>query len=156
MIRAVLDSNVLISTLIRTKGKPARILPRASSQFEWLTSEYILKEVVAVLQRRNIQTKYASQVNAKLQSRYLSLIRSTAIMTHVQEKTKNRLRGILVDPKDEEVLAAAIEGGANYLVTGDQHLLELRKFQGIRIVTPVEFLSVLARKAKWLTEKFRF
>ncbi len=61
-----------------------------------------------------------------------------------------------MDPKDEEVLAAAIEGGANYLVTGDQHLLELRKFQGIRIVTPVEFLSVLARKAKWLTEKFRF
>ena len=47
------------------------------------------------------------------------------------------------DPADDRYLEAAVEGGASYVVSGDAHLLRLKEFQGIRVVTPQEFLRVL-------------
>ena len=48
------------------------------------------------------------------------------------------------DPKDNHVVAAAVETHCEYIVSGDRHLLDLHKFQGIQIVTPREFLTLLA------------
>ncbi len=47
------------------------------------------------------------------------------------------------DPKDNHILAAAVETSCEYLVSGDRHLLDLHEFQGIKIVTPREFLALL-------------
>jgi len=47
------------------------------------------------------------------------------------------------DPDDDVVLATALEGRAEYLVSGDKHLLSLREFRGIRIVTVREMLETL-------------
>jgi hypothetical protein len=48
------------------------------------------------------------------------------------------------DPKDNHVLAAAVETSCEYIISGDRHLLDLHEFQGIQIVTPREFLALLA------------
>ena len=48
------------------------------------------------------------------------------------------------DPKDNHILAAALETACEYIVSGDRHLLDLHEFQGIHIVTPREFLTLLA------------
>jgi uncharacterized protein len=48
------------------------------------------------------------------------------------------------DPKDNHVLAAAIETSCEYIVSGNRHLLDIREFQGIKIVTPRGFLTLLA------------
>jgi hypothetical protein len=48
------------------------------------------------------------------------------------------------DPKDNHVLAAAVETSCEYIVSGDRHLLDLHEFRGIKIVTPREFLALLA------------
>jgi putative PIN family toxin of toxin-antitoxin system len=45
------------------------------------------------------------------------------------------------DPSDNMLLEAAIENGAAYIVTGDSHLLKLREFRGIKILTPAQFLA---------------
>lgn len=50
---------------------------------------------------------------------------------------------LTADPDDNRVLEAALEGSADFIVTGDRHLLELREHEGTRIVTPVEFLAEL-------------
>jgi len=49
------------------------------------------------------------------------------------------------DPDDNRVLEAAIAGEADYIVTGDRDLLELGSYEGIRIVTPAEFVALLPR-----------
>ena len=53
------------------------------------------------------------------------------------------VRAVHDDPDDDHLLAAALEGRAAFLVTGDQHVLALGEFEGVRIVTPAEFLKTL-------------
>lgn len=55
-------------------------------------------------------------------------------------KIRKTVHIIKEDPDDDTILETAIEGGVNYLVTGDPHLLKLKEFAGVRIVTPDEFL----------------
>lgn len=51
---------------------------------------------------------------------------------------------ILADEPDNRVLEAAIAGGADYIVTGDRHLLDLNEYEGIEIITPARFAAILA------------
>jgi len=56
-----------------------------------------------------------------------------------------RLNVITEDPDDNDVLAVAAAAGADYIVSGDHHLLDLRRYRDITIVTAPEFLTVLNR-----------
>lgn len=47
------------------------------------------------------------------------------------------------DPDDNQYLACAKEGGAEFIVSGDSHLLELKEFEGVKIVTPRDFITLL-------------
>ena len=53
------------------------------------------------------------------------------------------VRAVPDDPDDDHLLAAALEGRAAFLVTSDQHVLSLGEYEGVRIVTPAEFLKIL-------------
>ena len=140
MIRAVLDTNVLVSAEIKPEGNPNQILRRLD-QFEWLTSEYILTELTQVLSRKHIQAKYQKQAAAKAQARYIDLIRAEAIVISVTTE----VTAVSKDLKDNPILGCAVDGKAEYVVTGDKHLLELEAYEEIRIVTPSEFLEILSR-----------
>jgi putative PIN family toxin of toxin-antitoxin system len=143
MIRAVLDTNTLVSAIIQPKGKPGQIYRLAVVGYEFLSSEFILQELTDVLERGHIQKKYQGQVTQALRQQFLDNIRSLA--TIVDEHTK--FEAVKKDKKDNRILAAGADGGADYLVTGDPHLLELDEFQGIKIVTPNEFLEILQVQA---------
>ena len=56
------------------------------------------------------------------------------------------LRVIADDPDDDHYLSCAIEGEADYIVSGDRHLLEIQEYQGIRILTPRAFLTLLGEE----------
>jgi len=56
---------------------------------------------------------------------------------------QRRVRVIKDDPSDDHVLSAALEAEAEYIVTGDRHLLALGSYRGIKIVQPHEFLALL-------------
>ena len=58
---------------------------------------------------------------------------------HSVVRPSQTVQGICRDPDDDAILACTLEAGADYLVTGDVDLLELKTFKGIRIVTPREF-----------------
>ncbi len=137
-MRVVLDTNVLVSAIIERRGKPNQIVSLAGIWFEWLTSEFILSEWVEVINRKHIQTKYKKWVTSERQAEFLETagILAEVVQTHIK-------LDIVADPKDNHILACAIDGQADYLVTGDPHLLSLSTFEGILIVTPDQFLKAL-------------
>ena len=138
-MRVVLDTNVIVSAAIISGGKPDQIVRRASASFLWLTSGFILDEVAVVLSRRHIRSKYPSLAPPEARAQFLDALRGVAEIVNVTSE----LTVITDDVDDNPVLACAVDGRADYLVTGDRHLLALRIYAGIAIVTPEQFLGVL-------------
>jgi len=62
-------------------------------------------------------------------------------------RTRSRLRIIREDPEDNSILAAAYDGRADYIVSGDRHLLGLGEFEGIKILTVERILELLQSRA---------
>jgi uncharacterized protein len=141
MIRAVLDANVLVSAAIRPQGKPDQIL-RLHQRFVWLTCDAILSETEDVLGRQRIQKKY--HLSAAQRTRYMAQLRALAILVPVTTVVDEITR----DVDDNVVLACAVDGQADFLVSGDRHLLDLQVFGGIALVTPEQFLQLLGREPK--------
>lgn len=138
MIRAVLDNNVLVSGLIKRIGAPGRILDsQRRGRFDLVTSAPLLAELQAVLLRPHILKLIhatASEVAA-----FVAQVRADAIFVVPEVE----ITAVDRDPADNRVLEAAVTGRADFIVTGDQDLLVLERFQDIPIVTPARFLAVL-------------
>lgn len=138
-MKALLDTNALVSVLLRPDGISRQIFDRwLDGEFELAVSPGTLLELADVLPRPHIFKKY--NLTEELISQHLNTLRTEAEVAP----------GLLVievvpdDPKDNHVVAAAIEIDCEYIISGDRHLLDLHKFQGIHIVTPREFLTLLA------------
>ena len=58
---------------------------------------------------------------------------------------RSRFRAVKEDPKDDVILASAFDGKADYIVSGDRHLLQLKRFKGIKIVTVAQALNALKK-----------
>jgi len=136
-MKVVLDTNVLVSAFLRSQGKPAQILAQ-DSNFELLLSENILAELTDVLNRPRIHKKQT--ISQEKLDEYLETLRINSTLITVIE-VENL---IPQDPPDNLVLACAVEGAADYLVSGNLHLLNLKQHRGIKIVTPNQFLKILA------------
>ena len=138
-MKVVLDTNVLISAALRAGSPPYRIL-RAwrAGQFSVVCSQDLLDEVVQVLARPRIarRTEWSEADRAAL----FADLREVSVWVEPQ----SQIRLITADPADNRVLEAAIAGQADYIVSGDQHLLEIGEYQGVLIVTPARFVAVLA------------
>jgi len=137
MLKIVLDTNVLVSGIIGKTGTPAKILDSwQAGEFKLITSPELVSEINKVLHYPHIQQKYRlaeSDIDAFL----ISMV-SFGIMT----PGKLELRVIEDDPDDDKFLAAAVEGGADYIVSGDNHLKCLKIYQGITIISPAEFIEM--------------
>ena len=140
MIRAVLDANVFVSALLSPGGFPSKILDAwRLEKFQLLTSFAILEEISRVLQYPKIADRHGwSKEKIRL------FIEDLAHLT-IPTPGERRLNVIAEDPSDNRYLECAIEGEAEYVVSGDQHLLQLATYEGIQILTPKQFLEVLAR-----------
>jgi putative PIN family toxin of toxin-antitoxin system len=129
MLRIVLDTNVLISAVI-SEGKPRQLVRLASQKrFVLIKSEEIVKEYVKVLQREKFGMTGQEVVKAK----------NALLKTGKTVKVTSRRRVIREDPDDDIFLNAALDGNADYIVTGDPHLLNLASYKRTQIVT-VDFM----------------
>ncbi len=135
MIRAVVDTNILVSAVIKPSGALGEVLGRLrDGDFVLLYSEPILTEVVDVLNRPRIRDKYgldASDIEIVVA---LVLLRGEAVVP-------TRRITVCRDPKDNMFLEAAADGSASMIVSGDDDLLDLEMFEGIPIITPADFLA---------------
>ncbi len=138
-MRVVLDVNVLISAVISPHGNPARILALwQQEKFDLAISEPILEELDRVLHYPRIQARY--HLPEEQVDEFLHLLASLAITVHPSLE----LSIVEKDPSDSRYLECAQAAGASYIVTGDDHLLELKDYQGIVILDPTSFLALLA------------
>jgi len=131
-MRVVLDTNVLISALVG-HGKPRRLLIWLFREHELLSSRQMLAELEDVLSRSKFGLT-RSQIDE-----FLTLLVKRFIISEIEEIPEV----VAEDPDDDVVLATALAGGAEYIVTGDRHLLGLREYEGIRIVSVGEMLKSL-------------
>ena len=138
-MKALLDTNSLVSVLLRPDGVSNQIFQRwRAGQFELVTSPGILAELTDVLHRRHIFGKY--HLSEAVIDDHVNALRTRAEVA----PGLLALDAVPDDPKDNHVLAAAVETSCKYIVSGDRHLLDLHEFQGIHIVPPREFLTLLA------------
>lgn len=135
--RAVLDTNIFVSGLISPQGFPGVILKALrSKRFTLLSSQPINEEIIEVLNRPRIRDRYG------LGDRIFDV---SFILWEVAELVIDlpEVRACS-DPDDDKFLAAAVGGRADYLVSGDiGHLLRLREYKGVAIVSAKEFASIL-------------
>lgn len=138
-MRAVLDANVVVSGLIRPEGPPGRILVRLlrDRAFELVASPAILDELRRTLRYPKIR-KYLRLPEGEID---LWVDALGAISVVVSGEVSRPL--VAADPDDDMYLAAAAEGLASYIVSGDRHLLEIGEYDGIPILTPRAFLTLL-------------
>ena len=139
MLEAVLDINVIVSGTISAKGAPFQIL-EAWRERKWnlIVSAWIIAEVERVLSLPKIARTYRLTSQDIVDVVRLLKLRTTVVPGHLAIPPTAR------DPDDDLILACAVEGGADYIVTGDKDLLDLRRHQGISIVTPTAFAALLA------------
>jgi putative PIN family toxin of toxin-antitoxin system len=136
-MRAVIDTGILASALIRRQGTTGEILQLLrDGRFTAVYSTDIFVEIIDVLGRPELRAKY--HIEPDDLSIFINLV---------------RLRGDLVipsrkvtacrDPKDDKFLEAALAGSADCIVSGDGDLLALTPFENIPILRPAEFLAGL-------------
>ncbi len=134
-MKAVLDTNVLISAVIAT-GTPHDIVVAG------YTNEYqIVVSVPTLMEFRKTLQKYPERFgldNEEIQTEVETLRYFAEFVVPDEEIT-----AVEADPDDDKFLEAAVAGNTDYVVSGDQHLLDLQSFRGIDIVTPREFFEVL-------------
>jgi len=137
-MKAVLDANLFVSAVLTSGGKPAQVLDAwRADRFELVIGEDIIEEVREVLSRPQIRERH--QWSEEELGRFLGDLRELAFIT----SGKLDVEAITDDPDGNMYLACAIAGGADYIISGDRHLLKLGTFEGIKIVTPAQFLEIL-------------
>lgn len=132
MLKVVLDTNVVVSGLLRQKGAPATILDAATSKlFRCYVSESLLDEY------REVLTRDYLGLDRQRASRFLGDLRKVAIFVVPRKKVT-----VARDPDDDVLMECALEAGADFIVTGNIRDFPAH-FHGVRIITPRDFLFVL-------------
>ena len=139
MLRAVLDANLYISALIQPNGPPGRILERflRDAAFEIVLSPAIAEEVLRALAYPKVRKLIRSTIEPELW--FEDIVMLADLVFDIE-----KLPALCEDPDYDKYLAAALEGRAAFIITGDQGLLALKEHEGIRVVTPRMFLDWLA------------
>jgi len=131
--RFIADTNLIISRLLLPDSKPAKAFNKAQKGGDMLVSDSTLSELAQVLARPKFD-KYLSPEDRK---RFFTLIAPLCIKIDiVQTITACR------DPKDNKFLELALNGSADFILSGDKDLLALHPFQGIPIYKPAEYLGL--------------
>jgi len=130
-IRAVLDTNVLISGLLSEDSPPPSLVDAwLDRRYVLVTCLYQVEEISHVLAYPRIASRL------RLSDAEVDLILAALLSQAEVVGGDLRLPGVSRDPKDDPLVACAMEGAADYLVSGDADLLDLGKHENTRMVSP--------------------
>lgn len=138
-MRAVLDTVVFVRALIKPSNACGRTIFLNGKIFQLAVSKEIVLEILEVLGRPEISSKFSSTFTLDYK-RILDLL-SGAYAVEIGD-----IGSVSRDATDDKFLATAIAAGADYLVSQDEDLLVLKKYKGIKIVTCLEFANILEAK----------
>jgi putative PIN family toxin of toxin-antitoxin system len=134
----VLDSVVLVSVFLTEEGLAAELFAECVKKTDLCTAEEILQETRRVLlEKDHIRNKYA--YHDREVERFIELVREKCMVA----SELPLLRVIERDPKDDMIIACAVATQADYIVSRDLDLLDLKAYRGIQIVSPKDFVQYL-------------
>jgi len=142
LMRVVLDANQFVSAVLVPAGHPAQILAAwRRGEFDLAISPPIIAEVRRVLLYPRLQREHGWD-EAQVDS-FLAGLLATATITPGEME----VQAVPDDPTDDKYVACALEAGADYIISGDEHLKRLGSYRGVQIVSPAVFLrDILGRQ----------
>lgn len=133
--KIVMDTNIIISTLIAKHGDPAKVFKKMiNGEIKNYTSKEIIQKIIDVLNREEITKRTQKQDRQHILEQYL--IYSVLI------KPKKNF-DVIEDKKDNKFVDVAKEAKAQYIISGDKLVLKLKEFKGIKIIRAKEYLGEL-------------
>lgn len=130
-MKVVLDTNVFISGVFWKGDSNRIILAWKEGKIKLVVSLEAISELARVLRDFKIKMPH------ELIKEWIDLIIKNSELVKIQ----NKIKIIKEDPTDDIFLETALIGRAKYIITQDAHLLKLKEFRGIRIITPGDFLK---------------
>ncbi|MHB8175143.1 MAG: putative toxin-antitoxin system toxin component, PIN family [Thermoleophilia bacterium] len=136
MYKVVLDTNVYISALLR--GRKPEIVLRLSSapfkRYDLYTSQEILKELDRVLREKFLWPAENRELETRRIFEWADVVKPTKTISAIPS-----------DESDNRILECAVKAKADFIVSGDSHLLNLKEYEGISVITPAQFLKKLEK-----------
>ena len=137
MIRAVIDTSTLISA-VGWEGKPQQILDYClDKKFKIVTSPEILEEIREVLFREKFNF-----IDSDKKNEFVLLLFQLAEITYPTHKVD-----ICRDKDDNKFIELALSANVKIIVSSDNDLLAIKEYEGIKILSPHDFLKILERKS---------
>jgi putative PIN family toxin of toxin-antitoxin system len=130
--RVVFDTNIIVSALMFPKSLPRKIIDQVDSLGTILVSYDTMLELNEVLTRKKFERYFSQEQRLNFIAKFFEKAEMVEILELVE---------ICRDPKDDKFLELAVNGRANYLITGDQDLLVLNPFQETLIITVSQFFA---------------
>lgn len=128
--RVVIDTNVFISAILKS-GNPEKIVTLwRQGRIHLLLSPFLAAEILSVMNRFGITSTYIQELTYRLEHHTIQILPASPI-------------ALCRDPKDNEILSLAVDGSADYIITGDNDLLTLGKIERTMITKPKDFLQVI-------------
>jgi putative PIN family toxin of toxin-antitoxin system len=132
-VRVAADTNILVSALLFGGTSEQVFLAGLRGEIQLLTSPSLLKEFEKVLKEK-------FKLNIHLVREIIEEVMDVAEIVEVS----SHIKAISYPDEDNRVLECAIDGKAGFIVTGDaRHILPLKEYGGIKILSPSEFLKHL-------------
>ena len=140
MIRAIFDTNVLVSYLLTHRPPIATLIDQrlAREDFVLVTAPALLEELDRVLRYPRLQRYYTDEAR----TRFVALVAALSEVVELPEAIPRICR----DPNDDRVIACAVVGDADVIVSGDRDLLALERVGEIPILSAAQFLAHLERE----------
>ena len=136
-MRVVIDANIYVSALISPKGAPALVVNRwLEGHFDVLVSQPIINEILRVTAYEKLQ-RYTRLRESRLE--FVTLLSEQAIWVEPNEK----LDVVSDDETDNRYVECAVSGDAQYIISGDPHLLGVGEYQNIRCISPNDFIALM-------------
>ncbi len=137
----VIDTNLVVSGTAKSDSIPYYLLESwRKKEFLLIISFPILSEIKEVLERKELQTHFFLKLE-DIQEMIQAVSSQTVITPGTLEVDIVR-----ADPDDNKFIAAAIEGNASYIISGDRHLLDIEEYEGIKIMKARNFLVEVLHK----------
>lgn len=133
MTRIVFDTNVIVSAILFAGSVPRRAIETASNRGTILMSSALSDELNRILE----QDRFDRYVSRGQREHFLELLVGESENIEITETIQ-----VCRDPKDDRILELAVNGDADYIVTGDADLLVLNPFRGVEILRPADFVEL--------------
>lgn len=141
MLKIVIDTVIFVRSLINPHSQCGRIVFAHNKSYQLYISEPILTEILEVLKRPELTAKFHT-----LKSMDFSEI--MAILGQTPSVEISPIPEVSRDPKDNKFLATAVASEADYLVTEDTDLLDIKEYQGVRIIKAETFLLIIEERRR--------